>query len=88
MTTKGNNMTTTQTWRKHNSHNVELAKITDAGDLFGEYVDALDKADRLAIRWPNGSRSLYCAQAWLKGIKARSRDLDPDNDMGIRGGAK
>ena len=73
------------TWSKHNSHNVELAKIDDPCELFAEFIDAVEKVRRLEIRWPNGGRPLYCAQAWLKGIKSRSRDLDQENDLGIRG---
>ena len=71
-------------WSAYKSHNVLLARIDDPCNLFEEFIDALSEIDRLKARWPNGSRSLYCEQGWLKGIKSRSLDVDAENDLGIR----
>lgn len=72
------------TWSKYQSHNTVLARVTDPGDLFALLVDSLATLDSLVDLWPNGSRTLHCERAWLQGIRARSLDLDAENDMQIR----
>ena len=71
-------------WSKYKAHNAILVKINDPCELFDLFVEAMSEMDRMRTRWPNGSRSLYCAQGWLAGIEARSIDLDEQNDLGIR----
>ena len=76
--------TTKQNWSKYQSHNTLLARTVDPCELFQLYTATRIHLGWLAARWPNGSRSLYCEQEFLAGIKRRSLDLDPENDLGIR----